>query len=425
MKIVLRILAVLVILAIGALVLFLATFDAERYRPLLVAKLEEALGQPVEVEGVSLGWHRGIALNLEGLKIGKSAVEAHSIQGVLSLGPLLHRQFQVAGIRISGLRLHLVRNPQGRVEISGLTPPAQAGPESAGVASKALPLIVERIEVQDGTLVLTDLSATPPLDVTLQNLKLLARMERNRLELKTLTGQVGEGTFSVRGTVSEFLKEPDVQVLFRTERLALDSILPSPPPDQPQLRGKLFTTLQFRWIENRLLGEGTVRLEEARLENLNVLREVFDRLAILPGLTETLLSRLPDSYRERFFEKDTLLEPVEFRVIAKGEEVSWEGLRIASESFEIRGSGQANLKGAFLFPAEIRLDPALSGAIIRSVEELRFLTDEQGKLTMPVLLQGTLPNVSILPDVNYVAQRLIASKGEELLGRLLEKVLER
>ena len=433
MKRVLRVLAAALVLAILAVAVLIATFDAERYRPLLVNRLEKALGQPVQVQRISLGWHHGIALNLEGLKIypralrqaqgERPALEARSVQGVLSLEALLRRQVQIAGIGVSGLRLHLVRSPDGRVEVAGLALPDGG---VAGKSAAAIPFLVERMEVQDGTLGFSDLSATPPLDVTMQDLKLLARLEPDRLDLKSLTGRIGEGTFSVRGTVSQFLRnKPDIQVLLRAQRLALGSILPASPPGRPKVHGQLFTTLQFRWTEGLLVGEGSVRIEEGKLENLNVLRELFDRLSVLPGLTERLLERLPDSYRQKLLEKDTLLEPVEFGVIAKGEEISWQGLQIASDSFEIRGSGQANLKGALLFPAEIRLDPALSGAVIRSVEEMRFLTDEQGRLTLPVLLQGTLPNVSVLPDVNYVAQRLITSKGEELLGELLQKVLKK
>ena len=73
----------------------------------------------------------------------------------------------------------------------------------------------------------------------------------------------------------------------------------------------------------------------------------------------------------------------------------------------------------------LRIDPELSAAVIRSVQELQPLTDAQGRMELPVVMQGRLPGVTVLPDVQYVASRVVATKAQELLGGLLQRALER
>jgi hypothetical protein len=271
----------------------------------------------------------------------------------------------------------------------------------------------------------TDRRFHPALEVTVEDLTLRARMEGERLELTRLTGRMAGGILSVRGIVGGLASDPDAHLQLSAERLPLEALWPGPAPGpgQPRLVGQLSATAELRWTRDRMVGSGVIRIERPRLENLNVIREVFDRLTILPGVTERLLARLPDSYRQKMLERDTRLEPVELRVVAQGDEIAWEQLRIASDTFEVLGSGAANLRtGQLRFPAQIRLEPALSAALIRSVEELELLADEEGRLSLPIVFDGILPRVAVGPDLEQVAQRLFLSKGMALVGRLLEKV---
>jgi hypothetical protein len=45
--------------------IFIATFNADRYRPLAVNKMSETLGLPVEMGRLSLVWKNGLALRVE------------------------------------------------------------------------------------------------------------------------------------------------------------------------------------------------------------------------------------------------------------------------------------------------------------------------------------------------------------------------
>ncbi len=445
MKKLLKVLLILAALAILGVAIFLATFDADRYRPLLVQKLEGALGQPVRLQRISLGLRGGLAFRLQGLSVlsGDSArpqpaLEVRQASAVASFLPLLRGQLQIGAVSIEGLRAEVVRTADGGFEVAGLAPPKgkPAGAVGTGPAGKGgtgpagpvqvAPLLIERLEVSDGSLKVTDLTFKPPLVVQLEDLNLKAAVSPSRLHLKRLTGRLEDGTFSLAGTVEQPMSQPEVNLQAKAERIPVGSLLPATEPGAPRLQGRLSGAFAVGMKGKDLSADGQVRLEEARLENLNILRELFARLTVLPGLVEALLARLPESYRQKLEERDTVFKPIQIQIRAQGEEVSLEGVYVATDSFELGGSGRLRLAdSALVFPARIRVEPQLSAAMIRSVEELKFLADDAGRIELPIVIQGRLPQVAVLPDLEYVARQLISSKGQELVGDLLRRLFDK
>lgn len=267
----------------------------------------------------------------------------------------------------------------------------------------------------------------------LQDLEFEAVAQGGQLSLNALSGRVGGGSFSARGAVKGFSSpQPAGTIQAKAEGLALEDLLAPAGPGEPALKGQLscsfggdFQGVSWPEISRSLSGDGWIHLENGVLSNVNLLREVFDRLTLIPGLTDTLLARLPPSYQERIAARDTRFEPIQMEVAVQAGVLSFRELRVATDSFSLTGSGQLDLAGALRLPAVIQVEPDLSEAIFRSVEELRFLADAQGRMEIPVLVQGNLPRVSAVPDLGYVATRLAASKGQELIGELLQKVFEK
>jgi len=89
--------------------------------------------------------------------------------------------------------------------------------------------------------------------------------------------------------------------------------------------------------------------------------------------------------------------------------------------FGLGGAGRVNLDGAMNLRLILRIDPALSAAIIRDVKELQALANPTGELELPVIVQGQAPRIAVLPDLNYVASKVIVTKAVDLLGTILKK----
>ncbi len=287
MKRFLLILLILFLVAVAGLGLFLATFDADRVRPTVIKKMEEALGRPVKLERLALRWKGGIAVELHGLEISPS--------------------FRFDSVRV------------------------------------LLPPLLKR-EVAAG-------------------------------------GEIGEGTFHLSGTVRRWKPRPE--------------------------------------------GEFRLKAEKIRLPNVNLLREVFDRMTVIPGLTEALLARLPPEFARKLTEKDTLFRPMDFHLTLENGAVLFQNFQVATDSFELAASGRYGLDGSLAFPARILIHPDLSKALIQSVDELRFFTDDQRRIVLPVRGGGTLQKPSVSPDLQTVAEKLFSTKAQDLVGELLNKVLEK
>ena len=179
-----------------------------------------------------------------------------------------------------------------------------------------------------------------------------------------------------------------------------------------------------RW-KPRLEGGFHLEAEKIHLPNVNLLREAFDRMTVIPGLTESLLARLPPEFAQKLTEKDTLFQSMDFRFTLEDEVILFQNFRVTTDSFELAASGRYGLEGSLAFPAQIFIQPDLSAALIQSVEELRLFTDDQRRIVLPVRVEGTVQKPSVSPDLQAVAEKLFSAKAQDLVGELLNKAFKK
>ncbi len=255
---------------------------------------------------------------------------------------------------------------------------------------------------------------------------------RDRILLNRFSAAVAGGTVNVTGKADNLDTRAGIDFQATAQQLALEDLTPLAHQDQPHLRGKLSLTfhgtaqgLAADQMARTLSGNGEVHLTQGVMVNFNVLQEVFRRISIIPGLVEVLQSRLPESYRDKMNARDTVLEPVDLTVTADNGAFVFNNLRLATDTFELTGTGRLGTDMNLSSQTTLRIGKELSAAIIRSVREFQSLSSPDGRIELPVQVQGTLPAVSALPDVQYVASRLVANKAGDVLGNLLSKVLEK
>jgi hypothetical protein len=448
----------LIVLAVGLLVLlaagvFLATFDADRYRPQLVHALEDASGLGVRLGHLSLGWHGGLALELQDLTVHESAaaageplLELDSASALVRFAPLLRRRVDVASVVLRRPRARLRRDPQGRLVL----PLPAAAPPSAGSAAGVTDAMsigrqpaaegavvsfnVASLRVEDGTLHWTDASAAPPVELWVQWIDATVTdiVPGRPMDVRVQAAVGGDAPnvrFSGRLTLPEGSQPGSLrQFALHVDRLTLELVLPRAAAGEPHLTGRLSTSLDgdAASLEPAALAlaasaRGTVRLEEPIVENLNVLREVFQQLSMLPGLLERLNTRLPQTYRAKLDARDTVLQPFELPLELSGGALRFSGLSLQSDTFGLTGQGSVGLDGSLGVQAVLRVDPQFSEALIRSVEELRALTNANGELELPLTIQGRAPRLAVLPDLQYIASRVLTVKAVDALGRLLQR----
>ena len=182
---------VLFLIAAAALGVFLATFDADRFRPQVVKQMETALGRPVKLERIGLRWKGGIAAELRGLEIPPS-LRVERVSLLLRLLPLLRGDLQVLSVEVQAPTCRVIRHADGVIEIPGVPPvpgtEAAAPHQRRGTSSAAgtVPpqsLAIRELTVREGTFVYADQSLLPPLEVTLEQVQLRAALDLRVAEL--------------------------------------------------------------------------------------------------------------------------------------------------------------------------------------------------------------------------------------------------
>ena len=444
MKKLLLILLIVCAVAAVALGIFIATFDADRYRPLVVSELEQALGKPVQLERLSLDWRGGLALQARGLTIAEGAdaaaepvLQLEAASALIRLGPLLRKEVQVASVVLQRPRIHVSRDAQGQLNITGL---AAAGAPTAAARSPSsgpspVTFNIASFQIEDGTLHWTDAMTSPPTDVLLKALDLtvtdiaagrpmdltlqaaLAPAEKPNLHLSGRVTPPGPGTPGsferVKGSI---------------DHVSLERLLPSAPAGNPHLLGLLTLTaegaapsLEPSSLARVIAGSGRVKLDSPKIADLNLLREVFNRLSVLPGLVERLQARLPAEYQEKLSASDTILDPIDLSMQLANGSLQFADLRLRTDTFGFSGSGRAGLDGSLAVQGWLRIDRAFSEALIRSVEELSPLTNQAGELEIPLTLQGSANHVAVLPDLRYIGSKVLVTKAVDLISELLNK----
>ena len=255
-------------------------------------------------------------------------------------------------------------------------------------------------------------------------------MDLYSLEIKSLAARVAEGEFSSSGKVMNWLGQPEVSFQATLTKMDL-SPWASHEPGQPSLEGKLAISLAVEslagnWatILDHLSGSGRLVLTEGVIRNLNVSREVLNRISMIPGLVGRLRERLPPEYQEKINVNDTVLEPINVPFTLNRRFLSFPDLQIVSDSFLLFGAGSLSLEGATSVQTVIHMDKYLSGAMIQTANELQYLADGEGRITLHLELQGRIPDVQTRIDLQHVAQKLAVAKGTEVLSGLLQKKLK-
>jgi AsmA protein len=251
----------LVMLAVAALAIFIATFDVERYKPLAVAWVRQHHDRQLELSGpIRLGLFPRLAVSVQGASLserGRADVmaRAEALELQLALAPLLRRQLEIERLQIRGVNLRYHRAADGRSNLDDfLGPPAQTGAVAATGTDTAPPVRL-------------DIAAVSVRDVTLEVQDERAQV-RGRLSLSELTtGRIAASastplTFKAAVDLREPALQGDIALDARMQlgadlfnsftlpdlKLGLSLSAPGLPRQRLELQGEAaLTEPQIRW----------------------------------------------------------------------------------------------------------------------------------------------------------------------------------
>lgn len=178
-------LAIVLILVIGSII-FLKTFDFNRFKPQIISVGQSVLGRSIDFARVDLklSFRKGIQLRIADIFVGEhpdfgtdSFLTAKEVDLAVSVKDLiLKRQIRVLGVTCNSPKLNIIRLKDGRINAQSFgaigqdkqqvsKTPAQTQPAKSDQAAPIeLPaLFINRIDINDGRLAYIDYSFGPKL----------------------------------------------------------------------------------------------------------------------------------------------------------------------------------------------------------------------------------------------------------------------
>lgn len=416
--------------------------------PLLVSKIrvnegevffkDESSKEPMEVN------IRKITVALEDVAFGRPIdfkVQAALLSGKQNLD--VKGKFTLSAqdhtCTVSGLHVALELTPMDFQEIlklspglktSGLVPPLKgvltADLGSLRIDDKGLSHEPVKIRLEQGEVRLQSLRGA------IQEMGSEVTVTPALIAIQNFTAKVSGGKIEGQGAVD--IKDPRIpraSFIVKAKGLKIEELTPPPIQAGPQVKGVLSAEVKGslagaapEQVRRSLSAEGVLTVDQGVITDMNVLREVFQKLSVIPGLVEKLLTRLPENYQEKLKMKDTKLQPVQLPFLIKDGTVFLTRLNMATDSFQIAGSTTYGLeRGAVDGEAVLSIEPDLSGAMIRSVEELQYLTNDKKEIRVPLVFRGNVPQVTVMPDLTFIASTIAAKKANEMIGGFLQKAL--
>ncbi|MBU4590177.1 MAG: AsmA family protein [Candidatus Omnitrophica bacterium] len=262
----------------------------------------------------------------------------------------------------------------------------------------------------------------------LKDVNLKAQMKEKGVIIERLTGEVAGGNLSADGWVKDVFSFQDWGFDLALKNIDISRILPDPGVGRPGFEGGLDITMDVTgagFSQDKLLasltGKGNVSLYNSVLKNMNLLETALNKLDMLPGIVSELKQNLPSYYKDILRKKDTAFKPIDAKFELREGKLIFKDVVIESDAFYLKGDATLGLDRILKVQANLFVPKDLSEAFREVAHEFGYLQNSQGMITMPLMVYGKLPDVNVMPDMDYVIQRLAVSKGQELLESIFRK----
>lgn len=171
-----------------------------------------------------------------------------------------------------------------------------------------------------------------------------------------------------------------------------------------------------------LSGDTDLSLKDGVLKGINIGGAVL-KATNLPFLSGALFAMVPEEFRAKLESENTEIKSLTALFDIRAGIARTNNLNLVHPLFTVEGSGSFALDSNIDFSASILFEKSFSAAMVGKVKELSAVLDSGGRLVIPFVIKGTLPNVKVLPDVKKLVQSGTKKLIEDKAGKALEGLL--
>ena len=264
------------------------------------------------------------------------------------------------------------------------------------------------------------------LDSPFENIQLSARVLGGNIEVENFSAKFAKGVVKGSGAVQKFQTQAISDIKYSASELSIED-LAAAGGQAPHLGGRLSLDLTgsargLTWpqISQTLSGQGHLVLKDGVLLNYNLLREVVQKISIIPGAEGVLQQQLPNLYKAKLGEPSTLLAPIDLPFVIQNGRIMFDRLVLATDFILLEGSGEVGLDKTIQARSTLHIHRDLSSVMVSLLPQIQILTNGQGEIEIPVQIQGQFSRVMILPDKDYLTQKLLSAQAQQFVTGLVK-----
>jgi hypothetical protein len=169
-----------------------------------------------------------------------------------------------------------------------------------------------------------------------------------------------------------------------------------------------------------LKGQGVFVLKDGAITGLNLAAKIIQAVSLKGNFLSALgqAQGLPSG-------NDTAISLMKVSYDISNSTVSLKDIDIQSPVFTFKGSGSLSFGMNVNLSCVVTFSTEISAVLASQIKELENVLDEQKRLVIPLTISGTVPSLTILPDVNALlkgaAGNIIKNQIEKEAGKLLNK----
>lgn len=180
-------------------------------------------------------------------------------------------------------------------------------------------------------------------------------------------------------------------------------------------------------IKPALKGTAKAEIVNGAVLDINLAEEVLKGITGLPGLTVFISPRVRERYPQVFSTRDTEFEEFKASFILEKGKMRTSDLRITSSDYRVAGRGWIDFDSRVDMKSLLTLSKELSEDLEEDVQELKYISSDEGLIEIPFAITGKLPDAKPKPDMGHLTtlvERATIRKGkEELKKQVLDKLL--
>jgi uncharacterized protein involved in outer membrane biogenesis len=264
----------------------------------------------------------------------------------------------------------------------------------------------------------------------IKDIEMNIKIRENKILLEEISAAIGEGRINGSGLIEDYLARQDFSVSADIENIKIEEFI-AHDKSVVKAEGVVSGKMRFKGqgfslqsLRSTLSGGADIVVKKAKLENINVLRRVLDKISVIPGLAQKIEANLSERFKQKLTQKDTLLSDIKLPITVEDGRLVAKDALLGADEFLFKGQGQVGFDGIYGLEGSFLIPPELSASIVSAVPELQYLLNDENQIYIPLKISGRVAEqLKFNVDAEYIAQRLLLNQAKQQIFKALDKAL--